>query len=535
MKFINLNLVGYLPNMKVFSSLEILDLSINQLSSNDTFTNLFSNSLKSLNLSYNSIQNSGEHYQISKQDFPQFSSLYVGGNKICGIFPSSWLMNSYSLSLKDHEKSLWCDQFNSAVCSKLQLVQQKYTLLPHETTLLFNYSTSVENECKNYLKSGNLSCQSIYSTNSKEFSVKSSDTVNNLVECPRNLFNETDQIINLVWIYNSTLLEKISSQVAIVNLKYSNISRSDPHLHLSNSIVEMNLTCDQNMTRYRKIESDPIYCEISNNGVVEYYSLATPISKLENIVKCNINNEIGNKEKRIRLVDSTKQFQLTTNYHTFWILDTKISNPEISMFENQDLYLMNTNNSKIKGYTGYSYTLKNDYYSINYVCVFSVNEIQYCQKKNTISLTGDVFELSLEFNDGTRPISNIGTIFYKRNKIQKIFPEAILGNVVRDVFISFNASTLNSTIFNMKVYCIDELNNANFSAVIVNTTTVKCLSVTKSDSIIFKFNVVLVVNFFKMILNTERISFHVISKFVSLKIRTKFHLSIKFIDFNEWF
>jgi hypothetical protein len=322
LKFTDLNLVGYLPNMKLFSALELLDLSINQISSNDTFSNLFSNSLKSLNLSYNSIQNSAEHYEISKQEFPLFSSLSVEGNKICGIFPYSWLMNSFSLSLKDHEKTFWCDQFNSASCSKLELVLQKYTLLPHETSLIFNYSTIVANECKNYLKSGNLTCQSIYLTNSKEFPVKSSDIVNNLVECPRNdLFQETDQIFNLVWRYNSSLIEKISSQVAIVNLKYSIISRSDPHLLLSNSTVEMNLTCDQNMTRYRKIESDSIYCEISNNnGVVEYYSLATPISKLENIVKCNINNESGNIEKRIRLVDSTKQFQLTTSYHNFWIL-----------------------------------------------------------------------------------------------------------------------------------------------------------------------------------------------------------------------
>jgi hypothetical protein len=202
-------------------------------------------------------------------------------------------------------------------------------------------------------------------------------------------------------------------------------------------------------------------------------------------------------------------------------------NPEISMFDNQDLQLRNSNNSKVKGYNGYSYALKNDVYSINYICVFSSNEIQFCQKTKPISFPRDVFELNLEFHDGTRTVSKIGTIFYKRNQIQKIFPEAILANVVTDVQITFNASSLNSTIQNMNVYCIDEMNKVNFSAVIVNTTTVKCLSVNMRDSITFNFNILLVVNSFKIVLNTERFPFYVISNIYFTKIQNKisfFHL-----------
>jgi hypothetical protein len=127
----------------------------------------------------------------------------------------------------------------------------------------------------------------------------------------------------------------------------------------------------------------------------------------------------------------------------------------------------------------------------------------------------------LQFHDGFTFISTMETIFYKKKQIQKVFPEASLINVENDLIVTFNESTLNTTFSNMKIFCVDELNNSNFTGLIINTTSIKCLSVTKNDSISFNFNIVLVVNSFKMVLNSQPVPFFVISLFICFNFQSQ--------------
>jgi hypothetical protein len=514
LKFVNLNFTANLPFMKNFTHLQDLDLSMNKISSVDSLSNLLPNSLKNLNLSYNSIQNSGEHYEILKEEFTQFTSLSLEGNQICGIFPSSWLKNSYSLYLKNHKRSFWCNQLNTASCSNLQLSQQNYVLLPHETSLFLNYSTSVLSECENYLSLGNLSCRSVYSTNSKEFPVKSSNVINNIIECSRSeIYNETDQFVELVWKYNSSLVEKISTQVHVINLKYSNILKTDPHLILYNSsgTFEMNVTCDQNMTRYRKKDSDSIYCLVTDENNVKSYFEAFPIPNFENIVQCKINLENVNQVRYISLTDSTKQFALTANPRSFWFINSTISNPEISMFDNQTILLKNANGLNLNGYSTYSYRLINTEYSINIPCSFGSNQIQSCEKSNSVSLPLNIVKMNLDFNDGIQRVSSISTLFYEKNQVQSIYPQAILANEVADVYLTFNKSTFNTTLQSIQYDCVD-VSNRSFSALVMNSTTIKCKMVSSPNSIEFSFNIRARLETFEWFPNKENIKFNVISK-----------------------
>ena len=512
--FTNEGFSGSIPSMLNFTSLESLDLSLNGMKSVTILDSYLPNSLKNLNLSFNQISNDGKFYEVLTNKFQNFNSLSMDGNGGCGIYPSSWLENSFFISTKNHQKSYWCDNLDSSACTNLQLSSKQLVILPHETNFFLNYTTSIVGECKDYLKHLSIKCESGYQNTKKESNHLSSNNIENFIQCQRNglISDIIDQNIHLSWKYNSSLLEKISTNVHIVNLPFSNISKIDPHLiKIQNSgTIQISIKTNQNITRYRKNEQDKIYCQIKNSTTINFVE-AIPITGNETIVNCLLSNDLFIKDSTIQLFEVTKQYSISDEFLISFI-DPKLLNPEILLNQNQEILLRNSNGNKLIGYNEYFYSLSNTIFRININCIVSNGNIQSCQKLNLISLFYDIQEMNLQFKDGVSFISEIETIFYTRNGIQNVYPKAMLSNTPTDTFITFNSSTFNSTVQNMKIYCIDESNSANFTGMILNSTTVKCNSITNTSSVSYKFNIVGIVKNFKMIFNQDPVNVYVISK-----------------------
>eukprot|EP01080_Neovahlkampfia_damariscottae_P003601 gene3602-6336_t len=516
MKFSNVGFSGIIPNMLNFTSLENVDLSSNELfRPNKQLQFYFSPSLKTLNLSYNENGNSASNYEIFKSYFTNFDNLVLDGNKLCGIFPETWLKNEFSVSTKNHQKSIWCDDLNTDTCGKLPLTKNTFTLLPHETSIILNYTTSAPTECKTKLIETNIHCLSskFDFSSSKEFSKSSASFENNEITCLKNeFFADIDQYLTIVWKYNSTLSEKISTDLHVINLPYATISNIDPRLiNIQESgTIEITLETNQNITRYRKNPTDKIYCQ-HDDGTTKYFVEAYPIVGNESFVKCSINNDPNIKEPTITLYESTKLF-LISNSLSFSFIKAKLLNPEISSFENQQLLLRNSDGNQINGYNGHSYSLSNSNHSIHFPCSVSNGKIISCNKLMGVPFSYQIEEVTLQFKDGSNLISEIQTIFFQRNGIQNIYPRAILSNIVTDVYVTFNSSTFNSTIQNMKIYCVDEVMNANFSGSVINSTTMKCNAISNDSSISYNFKIIGIYKDFKVDFNAVPVDFHVIKQ-----------------------
>eukprot|EP01080_Neovahlkampfia_damariscottae_P008905 gene8905-853_t len=513
LKFNNLSFTGNLPSMKNFSALKSLDLSKNEVKSIHPLSTFLPSSLQNLNLSENSIQNSASNYVLPAESFPLIQSVTLDSNRMCGIFPANWITSSFELSVNDHQKTIWCSDINSIVCGPLNLNKQTYTLLPYENSLTLNYTTSVHNECKNFLESGKLRCQSRVSNNKTQFQFTTSDISQNTVQCSRNgLYSDIDQFMSFAWRYNSTLVERISTEIHVVNLPYAKILQTDPHLIQANvsGIFEMKIYSNQNISRYRKNTGDKIYCGISS-GLNEYWVEATTIQNQFNAVSCMINIE-GKKQTSVSLFESSKQQKISSLPFHFWFINTKISISEITSNLDQHISFTDLEGNLINGYDHYNYSLSNTLNGINIPCNFSGGKIQYCKKSKVISLSKNINEIELDFEDGITRISKLNSIFYEKNVIQFVSPKAILLNQVEDIIITFNKSTLETDLIDINYFCVDTNLNINFTATKINSTTLKCNSVSAGHSIKFKFDIYATYKKYKMIISLEKIEFQVIQQ-----------------------
>jgi hypothetical protein len=513
---INGGFSGVLSNLLNFTSLLNLDLSINRIKSISTLKDVLPNSLKSLNLSYNQISNAGYHYDVLKSYFTNLQSLIMDGNRGCGVYPATWLTNSFAVSTNNHQKTYWCNQLDSNSCTKLQLDYQNYVMLPHETKILLNFTTTVDFECKNSLGDTSVLCQSTKSDNSnpKEFAKEGASISSSYITCSRDQFlTDVDQRLKLVWRYNSSLSEVISTEVNLVNLPYANITSIDRHLIFSDNSGKsqlVTLTCDQNMTRYRKNPSDTIKCGIFDDN---YFVSANPVSTAGNSVTCLLSlGAPNNGSKRIFLYDSSQSNKVTLSSMTFWLIETKITQPEIYHAYNGKILLTDSVGKLLPGKSGYNYKLYNTNYSIDFPCTFSslFSNILDCTKSLITNYPGDILAIPLTFSDGSVTISTIQTVFYKKNRVLSVYPQAVLAGVTTDFFVTFNSSTLNSTMTGVNYYCVSQ--NGNYSAIVMNSTTIKCLSVQNATSNTFIFNVFAVYQNFKMILNDEAFEFYSIKR-----------------------
>jgi hypothetical protein len=464
-------------------------------------------------MSYNQISNAGYHYDVLKTYFTNLQSLIMDGNSGCGVYPSTWLTNTFTVSTKNHQKTFWCSQLDSNSCTKLQLNYQNYVMLPHETKILLNFTTSVDLECKNSLNDTSVLCQSTKTDNSnpKEFAKESTSISSSFVSCSRDQFlTDIDQRLKLVWRYNSSLSEVISTDVNLVNLPYANISSIDRHLIFSDNSGKtqlVTLTFDQNMTRYRKNPSDAIKCGIFDDN----YFVSGTVSTVGNTVTCLLSlGAPNNGSKKIFLYEASQTNRITFSSITFWLINTKLSQPEIFNSLNGNILLTDSAGNLLPGKSGYNYKLNNSDYSIDIPCTFSSNNIQFCTKSSMANYPGDILAIPLTFHDGFVSISTIQTLFYKKNRVLSVYPQAVIAGVTTDVFATFNSSTLNSTMNGVNFYCISQ--NGNYSAVVMNSTTIKCLSVLNSTSNTFIFNVYAVYQNFKMILNDEAFEFYTIKR-----------------------
>jgi hypothetical protein len=117
--------------------------------------------------------------------------------------------------------------------------------------------------------------------------------------------------------------------------------------------------------------------------------------------------------------------------------------------------------------------------------------------------------IPLDFMDGINVVSTLQTVHYKKNKVLEIYPQAALTGTPLDVYVSFNSSTFNTTL-NITYYC--KFQDGNYSAIVLNSTTIKCLSVLSLTTKTFVFDIYAVFNQFKFILNEEKFEFYTISK-----------------------
>jgi hypothetical protein len=179
--------------------------------------------------------------------------------------------------------------------------------------------------------------------------------------------------------------------------------------------------------------------------------------------------------------------------------------------------LKNSKGGFIQGYPIFPYKLVNELYSISFDCTVDSNQIKYCSKKSEITLPQDISLIPLNFTDGNVTIKTIECLIYKRNAIIQIFPKASLINETMDVLVTFNTSTFNHSLINTQLYCLDKLNK--FMGVVVNVTTIKCLSVNSMESKTFLFDVVIVKEEFNASLNDNAFKYFVIS--ISILFLTK--------------
>eukprot|EP01080_Neovahlkampfia_damariscottae_P008062 gene8063-12524_t len=508
--FSALGFSGNIPTMLNFTRLENIDLSSNRLKSSLSFDSYLPSSLKSLNLSFNQISNPGVYYEVLKSHFKNFNQLIMDGNMGCGIYPETWLQNTFSISTLNHQKSYFCDQLDLNACGLIPLDLSNYVMLPHENEIVLNYT--IGSVCKYYLENSKIQCISTKSdnTNSTEFLPKSKSSMNNNVICSRRDFlNEIDQYLTIAWRYNSSLTEKISSNLNIVNLPYAQILSIDRHLIYSDNTGKTQivyLTMNQNMTRYRKSSNSIIKCGIMNDG---YFVDANSISIDGNVISCILQLSTPNTgSKEIILFEHSQQYNVTLNSKTFYLINTRILRPEIHNSFIGNIYLTDETGNQLPGISGFGYTLNNTKYGIDFNCVYSDNKIQHCVKSNLINIPEDVFPISLDFNDGNVVISTIETLFYKKNKVLEIYPKAALTGIPTDVYVTFNSSTFNFTNSNVKFYCNYE--TGNYSATILNSTTIKCLQVQSSSSKSFTFDIHGILNNFDFIVNEESFKFYLI-------------------------
>eukprot|EP01080_Neovahlkampfia_damariscottae_P008548 gene8549-372_t len=508
----NLGFTGSIPNMLNFTSLQKVDLSLNSMKSSSKFEIYLPNSIRLLNLSYNSISNAGDQYEVQKSYFTKFESLIMDGNEECGIYPETWLENTFTISTVNHQKSLYCESFDSNSCSFVSLKLSNYVMLPHEIDLKLNYT--IESICKYYLGKSKIRCLSTKfdKSNTIDFITKSKSTNDNNIICSRSgLLNDIDQYLSIGYKYNSSLTERITTNIHLINLPYSNISSIDRHLiHSDNTgksqIVQ--IKTDQNMTRYRKNIGNNVKCAIIIDG---YFVLSESISMDGKLISCVLNLTVPNTgEKQIILYEYSENHRVSLNHVSFWLITTKLTTPEIYSSFIGDISLTDTNGALLPGKSGFNYKLNNTRYSIDFPCLFSSGKIQNCKKSSTISFPGDILLIPLSFHDGNVVISTIETIFYQKNKIVSIYPKAIISNVITDVYVEFNSSTLNSSMLNINYYCVHQ--NGNYSAIVMNSTMIKCLSVSYSKSHTFTFNVHAIYKSFNMILNENPFEFYTIKK-----------------------
>eukprot|EP01080_Neovahlkampfia_damariscottae_P002809 gene2809-4217_t len=507
--FINQNFSGALPTMMNFTSLQVLDLSQNKLFSTSNFVNILPSSLKRFNFSYNDISNSGIYYEIDKTNFTNFNSLIMDGNRGCGIYPETWIENTFSVSTINHQKSYWCDTLDPNACTKVPLNIQNYVMLPHETEITINYTVS---SCSNYLNNTRIACQSTKAddSNSQVFEKTSASLSASNIVCSRNSFlTDIDQYLTMIWKYNSTLNERISTNLNLVNLPYASILDIDRHLIFSDNTGKTQtviLNVNQNMTRYRKDSSKPIKCGISTDG---YFIDGYAVTDSGNQVSCSIQLSAPNTgEKKIILYENSEKYNVTLNSISFWLVNTKITTPEIYESYIGNIAFTDLTGTLLPGRSGQNYKLNNTQYSMEFPCTYSGGKILYCTKSSSVTYPGDIIDVPLSFYDGKVVIDTLQTVFYKKNKVKTVYPQAVLSGVTTDVFITFNASTLSTGLIGVKYYCVHQ--NGNYSATVLNSTTIKCLSVQNSTTHTFKFNIHAVYQTFDMILNEITFEFFTI-------------------------
>eukprot|EP01080_Neovahlkampfia_damariscottae_P003782 gene3782-6943_t len=508
MKFPGLGFSGVFPNMLNFTSLTDLDLSLNHFTSIDNLSTYFPSTIQNLNISYNQISNNQNNYNIFVSYFTNFKALIMDGNKGCGIYPSTWLTNKFVISTLNHEKSTWCDKLDLNACTKVVLNENLFVMLPHETKVYLNYTVD---SCAQMLNKPSIRCQSTKTDYSSTtvFSKESASLIDKNIVCSRTQFlSDIDQYLTMAWEYNSTLKETISTNLHLVNLPYANILNIDRHLirseNTGNQIVT--ITTNQNITRYRKYPSQIAKCGIFSDN---YFVTASSVSADGKSVSCSLQLSAPNTGiKTIFLYESNEVEKITTNSISFWLINTKIEVPEIFNSYIGNIGLKDKNGALLPGKVGYPYALNNTQYSINFQCLFSSNKIQYCSKNSITVLPKDIMEIPLTLYDGNVVIDTIDTLFYRKNKIVTIYPQAILTETPKDVFITFNTSTFDTTIVGLKSYCVFQ--NGNYSGEIINTTTIKCLSVQNQNSFTFNFNVHVVYKNFEMVINEEMVEFFTI-------------------------
>eukprot|EP01080_Neovahlkampfia_damariscottae_P000472 gene472-6883_t len=514
-KIENSGLKNNLQSMKNFGELKNLNLRSNLVGSGATFSTIFASKIESLNLGFNDLTNIALFYQFYPTVLQSFKSINLDGNGLCGIIPSSWIDNpTFNVSLENHNQTFWCSSFKSTnVCKKIQLLDKKYVMFPHETNITLRYEPqNVDAFCLDFLVHSNLKCnvRKFDNVNSSEFDHISTGK-NEFITCPRDLYSEINQYINFAWKYSSGKVEVISTDIHLLNLPFSNILGTDRHLIYSTNsgtMQDIYLFTDQNMTLYRKKDTDSIQCFVAKDAVDVYNVPAISTTKTGKILKCSINlTQPDDGEKRIYLADLSRN-KVVNSFVSIWLVNPQVINPEFYSSYVGKIYLRDSLGNKLPGKQGFPYALTNDEHSYSFPCAFSSDLIQYCTKEIAVTFENDISIIPLNFTDGNYTISSINTLFYKKNKVLLVFPKASLVNHPVDILVIFNTSTFNTSVSGINYQCESEFKN--FSAFVVNETTIRCLSVQYDKTATLIFNIVLIKDGFKAVMNEETFNYYVI-------------------------
>eukprot|EP01080_Neovahlkampfia_damariscottae_P006370 gene6370-10377_t len=470
---VNKQISGVLPKLNL-KSLQNLDLSMNSIKINQRLDSLLPLSIKTINFTGNNIEKVASFFDVSSVVFSNLLSLDLDDNGLCGFYGYNW--NSYNASLIGNSKTLYCSSISN-ICSPADQLKSKQTFLPYENSTFIKLNTS---NCPSFGVAPNLQfiCESRNILNNQileRFNASSFDQQKGF-ECKREGFgSQEEKFLSLSVQYSSSHYEIVSKPVNLTQLPYLNEISIDRTVIYSNNTLEsqiVNIGIDRNLNQYKRnddeifrcrILPDDYFVDVVNNG----NSFACPI----------VLNSPNGAQKTISLYENTSTHLVAQNSLSFWLTDI-IFLPNIALFKNfNEFRLNNSAGVAITAISNLDYFLSVD--GVISTCTTNGNSINSCLTQPIQSDT-DISILKIDYKDSNVTIGTFPILFYKKNTINYVYPQEIIANQLTDVYLTFNESTLNTTMTENRYVC--DIDGMKFNGEIFNVTTLKCINVTAGST-----------------------------------------------------
>eukprot|EP01080_Neovahlkampfia_damariscottae_P003708 gene3708-6597_t len=135
----NVGLNGTISDLRNYKQLKKLDLSGNDLIY-PKIENFLFYSIEEILLNNISNGQPASIFEFDKNLFPNLTEISLEGNSLCGPFPLSW--KSISVNLKNHSKTLWCEESMNDACSLLKFQNEYFISYENDSKVILNFTNS---------------------------------------------------------------------------------------------------------------------------------------------------------------------------------------------------------------------------------------------------------------------------------------------------------------------------------------------------------------------------------------------------------